>query len=398
MKSAFVVADTIYPATSGGRVRTSGIAAALDELGSVEVLALDELTRPDVWGAACQTIHGRRLSLRQRLIDRAVATARGTPPLLERVRAAGAVEAFASIVDQQSPDLIVLSRPCFGPFIDVALTRRIPVVLDVDESLVRANKRILRSKAPFGKRVRAVLDYVAALRFEAHDCRRVDQVWTGSLVEQEEFVKRLPGVSVQVVLNLAPPVTGGRVPGGPIRAIAYVGSYSYAPNEEAALSLMTDIMPAIRASGGPMELVLIGRDPTGRMLRAAERTTNVRITGLVPEVGPLLREAGVLVVPLRAGAGSRVKILEAMELGIPVVTTSRGLEGLTATPGDEVLIAETPEEFASAVARLQRDEALRYRLVAGAAAFVGSRHSQRAISAAVRGALASVHAIPPLPG
>ena len=87
-------------------------------------------------------------------------------------------------------------------------------------------------------------------------------------------------------------------------------------------------MPVVRAAGGPSELVLIGSEPTAAITAAARLQDGVRLTGAVEDVIPELQQAGVLVVPLRAGGGTRIKILEAMAAGVPVISTPLGLEGL----------------------------------------------------------------------
>ena len=294
---------------------------------------------------------------------------------------------FRSILEATKADVVVLSVPFFGPFVDAARARGALVIADAHESLVRANRSILRSKAAPRVRLRAILDLQEARRFEPREYRRADQVWVASAVEQMHFAGTLPKADIRVVPNLAPGQHRTDA-AGPIRRIGFVGSYGYPPNEEAALALISSIAPAIRRRIGPIELVLIGRDPTPAMRRLAAAGEDIRITGTVPDAVATLREAGILVVPLTAGAGSRIKILEAMQGGVPVVTTAAGLEGLAAEPGREVLVAESPEAFAECVDRLRANDAERDRLVASARVFVRTHHAQPAITAAVSEALA----------
>jgi glycosyltransferase involved in cell wall biosynthesis len=97
---------------------------------------------------------------------------------------------------------------------------------------------------------------------------------------------------------------------------------------------------------------------------AEEKTNGLQVTGYVDDLEPYLEKAAVMVVPLRAGGGMRVRILEAFARGMPVVTTSIGLEGIDARSGEEVLVADDPQDFARAVLRLLREKELREKLSA----------------------------------
>jgi len=90
--------------------------------------------------------------------------------------------------------------------------------------------------------------------------------------------------------------------------------------------------------------------------------SNVIVTGTVDDVRPHLAQAQMLVVPLRIGGGTRIKIFEAMAMGVPVISTRLGAAGLPVTDGRDIVLAETPVEIAAAVVRLRRDETLRRRI------------------------------------
>jgi glycosyltransferase involved in cell wall biosynthesis len=153
---------------------------------------------------------------------------------------------------------------------------------------------------------------------------------------------------------------------------------------------MTEILPRVAALGGPDRAVLVGRDPTARMRRAAEAHPGARITGEVADPIAELRDAGILVVPLRSGAGTRVKILEAAAAGIPIVSTPFGVEGLALRDEVEVLLAHSPDALAAAVMRLHHDPPLRRRLSAAARDAVERLYSIEAGRRAMRAALAPV--------
>jgi glycosyltransferase involved in cell wall biosynthesis len=124
------------------------------------------------------------------------------------------------------------------------------------------------------------------------------------------------------------------------------------PNVHAAHLLVDTILPRVRRSNPEVTLWLVGRRPDPSVLRLAR--PGVVVTGEVPDMLPYLHKATVYVAPLRTGAGTRTKLLEAMAAGLPIVTTRIGLEGIDAEDGREVIVADEPESMADAVVRLLR--------------------------------------------
>lgn len=148
--------------------------------------------------------------------------------------------------------------------------------------------------------------------------------------------------------------------------LIFTGSFRYWPNYEAMHWFVTGAYPLIRAKIPNAKLLITG-DQAGHTL---PMTDGVIATGFVDDVRPLLANASVSVVPILSGGGTRLKILEAMATGTPVVTTSKGAEGLDIRHEEHVLKADTPEQFADAVLRVLCDSQLRQRLVANAQAKV----------------------------
>lgn len=178
----------------------------------------------------------------------------------------------------------------------------------------------------------------------------------------------------------------GRLPGATGKDVIFVGAMEYGANAEAVVWFAHQVWPRLRrhpAVRGKFRIV--GRDPISPVKALAG--VDVDVTGTVPDVRPYYRDALVLVVPLRVGGGTRLKILEAMAAGVPVVSTRMGAEGLPVTVGENILLADSAEEMALAVESLMVDAVLRERLQQGGRDLVAQGFDWRAVA----GTLLNVH-------
>ena len=138
--------------------------------------------------------------------------------------------------------------------------------------------------------------------------------------------------------------------------IVFAGAMSYAPNEDAAIHLIRTIMPIVRRSRPDARLLIVGRDPTPRLFRAARAQANVEVTGYVEDMRDYLEQASVVVAALRYATGIQNKVLEAMSMAVPVVLTPIAEAGLLRIGDDRppLAVASDPEEIAAfAVRRLE---------------------------------------------
>ena len=147
--------------------------------------------------------------------------------------------------------------------------------------------------------------------------------------------------------------------------VVFVGAMDWEPNVDAMEYFCESIWPSVVAQAGDARLRIVGRNPGERVRKLA--TDSIEITGRVPSVADHLHEAAVVVVPLRIGGGTRLKIYEAMAAGKAVVSTSVGAEGLDVHHGRDVVLADNPQSFAEAVLTLLRDENLRHKYEKAAA-------------------------------
>jgi glycosyltransferase involved in cell wall biosynthesis len=132
--------------------------------------------------------------------------------------------------------------------------------------------------------------------------------------------------------------------------LLFMGSLDWRPNLDAVGFLLDQVLPAIRALAPSARLWVVGRNPPEWLVCRVAAVPGAELAANVPDVRPFLRRCGVLVVPLRIGGGSRLKILEALAAGVPVVSTTVGSEGLELEPGRHLAVADTAEALARQVA------------------------------------------------
>ncbi len=162
--------------------------------------------------------------------------------------------------------------------------------------------------------------------------------------------------------------------------LIYPGALSYAANLDAMAYFLSAIFPRIRQARPATTMRITGHS-TPAQRAALPATAGVEHTGYVEDIRALIARSAVEVVPLRQGGGTRLKILEALALGTPVVSTTKGAEGLDLTPGQDYLIADTPAAFAENTVRLLAHPDERARLSANGRRVVAERYDWRAIGA-----------------
>jgi glycosyltransferase involved in cell wall biosynthesis len=144
--------------------------------------------------------------------------------------------------------------------------------------------------------------------------------------------------------------------------LVYAGSMSWYPNAEAMLYFAREIWPLLRNEVPSIVMNVIGSHAPKGLIEVGKRDSNFKLHGFVDDVRPIIHKAGVYVVPITVGGGTRLKILDAMAMGKAIVSTSIGCEGIRTRHGENILIADDPKEFCREIVRLLNDENLRRRL------------------------------------
>jgi glycosyltransferase involved in cell wall biosynthesis len=208
----------------------------------------------------------------------------------------------------------------------------------------------------------------AYLRYQARLTRRLERHWCGrvalnvavSELDRILLKQLVPAARVAVVPNgvdtdeFRPVDTGGA-------GAAFIGGTGWFPNLDALEFFAGQIWPHLRAAAPGVRVRWVGQATAEQQREYGERH-GIELTGYVGDVKPFMCEAACHIVPLRAGGGTRLKILNSWAMGKPVVSTSIGCEGLAAIDGDNILIRDDPKEFAAAVVSLLANSAMRRRL------------------------------------
>jgi len=189
--------------------------------------------------------------------------------------------------------------------------------------------------------------------------------------------ERAPETPVKVIPNAVCPAALLSESSG-TNTLLFVGTMSYPPNADAVRFFCKQIFPLIRQRVPDVKLCVVGLEPPPEV-RALEALGNIVVTGEVEDLTEYYRQAQVVIVPMRAGAGTRLKILEAMALGRPVVSTSVGCEGLAVRHGEHLMVADQPADFAGQVIELLANHEQRRRLCQRARRLVEQHHDWNVI-------------------
>lgn len=223
-------------------------------------------------------------------------------------------------------------------------------------------------------------------RYEAMVCRLADRVVAVSEADKRALQRLVPELEVTVVPNGVDTdfyndqsrIGHWDLDIG-IWSLVFTGKMDFRPNVDAVLWFCQEVLPLVRGKMPDVHLYIVGQSPHRRVLRLADDPA-VTVTGYVDDVRPYIAGACVYVVPLRIGGGTRLKVLEAMSMGKPIVSTSLGCEGFEGlVPGRELSLADTPEEFAQRVIELLSDVSRRERLGRAARRFVEEQYDWRLI-------------------
>ncbi len=403
MNVLFLTQVLPWPLDAGPKVRAYYVLRHVAERHSV---TLASFTRPSDTAealahlrAVCARVVGvpmRRARWRDALAA-ARGTLRGEPVLIARDWMPAMQRALAGLNAETQFDVIHADQLWMAPYAlalaKAARGRRPRLVLDQHNAVYLVPRRMAEAaRSPVARLVWGREARMMA-RYEARVCGEFDRVVT--VTEPDRQALRAlyapgepPGLKDVIPICIDPAATPPRAHPADEPGILFLGGMHWPPNSDGILWFCREALPRVRAACPDAAVQAVGRQPPAA-LAALPEAAAIHAPGYVDDTEPYWAQARVFVVPLRAGGGMRVKILEAWARGVPVVSTTIGAEGLDYADGENLLLADTPEAFAQAVSRVLRDEALRRRLAEAGRRTAEARYDWRTVYAAWDGVYAA---------
>lgn len=375
MKLLMVTAYSPYPPTSGGRIRQWEQIRCLSRRHDVTVVFFEESTgdAPSALNGLCRRVVA--VPQPQRLTEDDLAISRGAPWPLRSCATLGMHRALEEI-RPHAFDAVIVDSLYMTLYRDLFPARAVLQEHNIESQLAKQYTGRPRSDAPAEHGPERLYWRAVVRQMEAYENR----MWptfplrvTVSQQDKAEIDRRCTTGRTVVVENGADvhaPVVRDE-PGA--RTILFMGALDYLPNIDAAFYLVNAIMPAVWARGPDIGLIIAGRqpDPSLSTLCGDHR---VQIVANPADMRAVAAQASVSAVPLRMGAGTRLKILQSLAWGLPVVTTALGCEGLALADGSHLVVRDDPEAFAEAVVQLLSDAGFWRRLSSAGRAVVEQRY------------------------
>jgi glycosyltransferase involved in cell wall biosynthesis len=387
MRILWIKTELLHPIDKGGRIRSYQILRALSRQHQVTYLCLDD-------GLAAADAVERAREYAQEVV---VVPFRPPPKMSAGYFADLLLNLFSplpyAIARYASPELGARIRQLapasdlivcdfLMPSVDVPADLPAPAVLFQHNVEAMIWQRHASVPQHFLRRAYMRLQWRRMLHYEARQCRRFAHVIAVSAMDAELMRHEYGAASVGYV------PTGvdleyfrarrARLPDS--RELVFIGSMDWMPNDDGIRWFASEIFSRIQERVAGARLTVVGRSPSAAMCELAARNPAIEVTGTVADVRPYLERAAISVVPLRIGGGTRLKVYEAMAMGIPVVSTTIGAEGLPVRHGEQLLIADSVDEQVAAIGALLTDQRLVAALSANALRHVQEHCSWDAVA------------------
>jgi polysaccharide biosynthesis protein PslH len=396
-RALLISTENPFPADSGGRLRLRSILDVLTRRFAIDLITYAREESAELVAARS------RLNVVQvpRTVTPRAAALRG----LYRRRTCGymghadldMMRPARALCSTESYHTVFIDNTMLGYFIPRLRrlqphARFVTIAHNFETSLSR---QLADAQSTVARRALFLLSAHHTLQEEARVCRQTDLLLSTSQEEADSFATLHRGVAAKtiVVPSCIDADSYAHVRQRPPEddSIVFSGDMAYFPNVAAAQYFHAHVFPALKARRPGIRLFLVGRNPHPALLAIARHDPAVVVTGYVEDAAAHIARSAVVVVPLLHGSGTRLKILEAWAVDRPVVTTSKGCEGIECRHGHDLLVADTPGEFVDGICRLLDDPELAARIVRHARRTLLSRYDVRALAERLQ---ATIDALP----
>ena len=268
-------------------------------------------------------------------------------------------------------------------------------VLDAHNALWLLYKRQWETTTPGPYRWLLNRDWRLFRRYEARICREFDAVLAVTEVDKKALLEVLDRPREITVIPIAVDTEEvrliERVPGP--SHILHIGTMFWPPNADGVRWFIRQVLPIVRAQRPDIVFDVVGSRPPRDLVALGEKLPYLNVTGYVEDPLPYQQQAALMVVPLLAGGGMRVKILNALAEGIPIASTTLGYEGIELNPSHDLLVGDTPEAFAAQVLRVLNDPDLGRQMAVNGRRTVEGRYDYRDVCRPLDDVYASVASV-----
>jgi len=382
--------------TKGTTIRNFGLLAGLAQRHDIHLVSFvtpgDDPAGVQRLQDACVAIHTVPKPVRtmsQRLWTMLTSP---LPDMAHRLASPVFESTLRSVLSEQRFDVVELEGIEMVPYLPLLVDHatRVPqppcLVFDDHNAEYVLQRRVfemdMRQPSRWPGAFYSFLQWIKLRRYEAWACRRVDVVAAVSEADAQALRHIVPDQEVAVVPNgvdVAAYSSYAASPDAlPPRSLVFTGTMDYRPNVDAVLWFARRVLPLIQNVVPDVQFYVVGRNPHARLAPLSEQR-GIVVTGSVPDTRPYIAGAAVYVVPLRSGGGTRLKVLEAMAMRCPIVSTSMGCDGFPIVSRREVILADEPESFAHAVIGLLQDSDRRSELGRSGFEFAAAHYDWSAI-------------------
>lgn len=377
-----------YPPDSGPKVKTWNVIKYLSLHHDVTLVSFvrgDQQHDIEVLKKYCQEVH--TVEMDRSIIKDGMALVRsmitGLPWLIARDSRSAMVDLIRSITNEQAFDVVHADQLNMAQY--AAAVERGIKVIDEHNALWLLYRRMAGTMPSGPRKWLLNRDWRLLRTYEGQICRDFDSVLTVSEVDRDALTEvagdkpKFTVIPIAVDTDEVAPVERAV----DANRIVHIGTMFWPPNVDGILWFTREVLPIIRAEKPDVGFDIIGAKPPQEILNLGEVDPLINVTGYVEDTTPYQEKTGVLIVPVRAGGGMRVKILNALSQALPMVTTTIGCEGIAVEHGKHLLIADTPQEFAEAVIRLLDDRDAGQRLGENGRLLIQEQYDYRKVCAAL---------------
>ncbi len=371
-----------FPPDSGPKIKTFNVLRYLGQRHRVHLVSFarstDEVRTAQALGAYCASVTTVPLHrsapadvgyLLRSLISR-------RPFLIQRDDVPAMRRAIRKVLASETIDAVHADQISMAQFaVDLPIRLRVLDEHNAVWTIVRRSSTRVRGV----QRIATELEWRKMRRYEGDICRRFTVTTVVSDADRQflELAAGRPFPNVVIPITVDTSELRALPRSEQARNILSVATMFYPPNVEGVHWFGREVFPLIRQAEPETQFFIVGSRPPAEIGNLAQPGSGIVVTGYLADLQAVLRQSAVVIAPVLSGSGMRVKILEAFARAIPVVSTTLGVEGIDARPGEHLLVGDSPADFAAAVTRLLRDPAEARRLASAARRLVEERYDRR---------------------